>query len=560
MERKNLWKLGENKANFLSSRGSNKRKRTKVQKKSSRKSAKFLKKKQSEPVSAMEKSGSRKQKRKLSEKKHPVNKKKCKKNEEDEKLPERFLLPDELKFENILFKRKKYRLNPTLRDGNCLFSAVADQVCNDQSYHDTLREWCVNFMKEHEELFTEFIGANHQDFIRYIKKLEDDGTWGDNPEITALSKIFKCPIEIYQNSLIPTVIVSDEHRANIHKTIRIYYANNHYSSVRPDGQGGQLFDFEALQPGELDKQMALLKDDHSIQNGIVSEQDPSADEKNYQEGIKQSKAFHEALKNYKRFYAARVRNHKLPKKKHSVKRNKSRKENEEKKLTKPYLLLDEQLFENYLFRRKGYRFTPIKRDGNCLFRAVAHQIYGDPNLHSMVRKWCAKFMKEEKKFYEGFILHITDFSKYIKQLGKDGTWGGNFELMAISELYNCRLEVYEKSENPRVVNAWDFQGSNNPPIRLFFRNNHYASVISSGGLNNNFQAMEPGDMEQKMLSQCQFLKSKDFQNNSKQSVEDISIADPQLYYAIQLSKAMEESRKSFLLYYAEEEEKQHKQQ
>ena len=67
-------------------------------------------------------------------------------------------------------------------------------------------------------------------------------------------------------------------------------------------------------------------------------------------------------------------------------------------------------------------------------------------------------------------------------------------------------------------------------------------------------------MEQKMLSQCQFLKSKDFQNNSKQSVEDISIADPQLYYAIQLSKAMEESRKSFLLYYAEEEEKQHKQQ
>ena len=127
--------------------------------------------------------------------------------------------------------------------------------------------------------------------------------------------------------------------------------------------------------------------------------------------------------------------------------------------------------------------------------------------------------------------------------------------MAISELYNCRLEVYEKSENPRVVNAWDFQGSNNPPIRLFFRNNHYASVISSGGLNKNFQAIEPGDMEQKMLSQCQFLKSKDFQNNSKQSVEDISIADPQLYYAIQLSKAMEESRKSFLRHYSEQSKK-----
>ena len=76
--------------------------------------------------------------------------------------------------------------------------------------------------------------------------------------------------------------------------------------------------------------------------------------------------------------------------------------------------------------------------------------------------------------------------------------GGNFELMEISELYNWRLEVYEKSENPRVVNAWDFQGSNNPPVRLFYRNSHYARVISSGGQNNNFQAIEPGEMGQKM--------------------------------------------------------------
>ena len=62
-------------------------------------------------------------------------------------------------------------------------------------------------------------------------------------------------------------------------------------------------------------------------------------------------------------------------------------------------------------------------------------------------------------------------------------------------------------------------------------------------------------MEQKMLSQCQFLKSKDFQNNSKQSVEDLSIADPELYYAIQLSKAIEESRKSFLRDYSEQSKK-----
>ena len=80
------------------------------------------------------------------------------------------------------------------------------------------------------------------------------------------------------------------------------------------------------------------------------------------------------------------------------------------------------------------------------------------------------------------------------------------------------------------------------------------SVNSSGGQNINFQAFEAGEMERKMLTQCQFLKFKDFQNNSKQSVEDLSITDPELHYAIQLSKSIEESTKSFMVYYASEEE------
>ena len=242
-------------------------------------------------------------------------------------------------------------------------------------------------------------------------------------------------------------------------------------------------------------------------------------------------------------------------------KNKSKEQNEENeaKLAEPYLLPNEQIFEDFLFQRKGYRFKPIKRDGNCLFGAVADQVYGDPKLHSTVRNWCANFMEEEKHFYEGFILDTTNFTKYIEDLRKNGTWGGNFELMAISELYNCRLEVYENSENPRVVNAWNFQGSNNHPIRLLYKNYHYASVRSGEIQNSNFSTIEPGEMEQNMLSQAQFLKSQNFKSCSL-LVEDLSIADPELKYAIELSKAIEESRKSFLLYHCEQSKKQQNKQ
>ena len=190
---------------------------------------------------------------------------------------------------------------------------------------------------------------------------------------------------------------------------------------------------------------------------------------------------------------------------------------------------------NCLFRAMSHQL-------NCLFRAVADQVYGDPNLHSTVRKGCAKFTKEEKHFYEEFIEDITNFSKYIEDLCEDGAWAGNFELIAISEAYNCRLEVYENSENPRVVNAWDFQGSSNPTIRLQYRNSHYVSVRSGGVPNIHFPAIEPGQLENKMVSQSQFFKSQDFQNCT-QLEEDLS---PDLKYAVQLSKVIEESRKSFL--------------
>ena len=57
MERKNLWKLGKDKAKFLSSRGSKKRKRSEAKNKVSRKSRKILNDNQSETVNLVQKSG-----------------------------------------------------------------------------------------------------------------------------------------------------------------------------------------------------------------------------------------------------------------------------------------------------------------------------------------------------------------------------------------------------------------------------------------------------------------------------------------------------------------------
>ena len=52
---------------------------------------------------------------------------------------------------------------------------------------------------------------------------------------------------------------------------------------------------------------------------------------------------------------------------------------------------DPSLFERQL-KQHGLELVEINGDGNCLFRAIALQVYGDVESHLDVRKRCMDFM------------------------------------------------------------------------------------------------------------------------------------------------------------------------
>ena len=164
------------------------------------------------------------------------------------------------------------------------------------------------------------------------------------------------------------------------------------------------------------------------------------------------------------------------------------------------MLPDELIFGKPFFERKGYTINPIERDGNCLFRAVADQEYCVTNLHETVRKLCADYMQEEKYFSE-FVPDTLDYTKYISDLRVDGAWGGNYEIIALSHIFKRSVEVYEKSEEPKIFEFPNNQGNNIPPIRLLYRNNHYASIRSDGvGDMFDFEGLKPGELEQQIVN------------------------------------------------------------
>lgn len=45
-------------------------------------------------------------------------------------------------------------------------------------------------------------------------------------------------------------------------------------------------------------------------------------------------------------------------------------------------------------------------DGNCLFRAVAFQIYGDEDLHKTLREMCMEYILAGKAYFKNFIEDV----------------------------------------------------------------------------------------------------------------------------------------------------------
>lgn len=52
----------------------------------------------------------------------------------------------------------------------------------------------------------------------------------------------------------------------------------------------------------------------------------------------------------------------------------------------------ERFFEIEIRRVKGLDVKKMVEDGNCLFRAVADQVYGDPEVYDIARQMCIDYM------------------------------------------------------------------------------------------------------------------------------------------------------------------------
>ena len=114
-------------------------------------------------------------------------------------------------------------------DGNCLFRSVSDQMDNTEKNHKMYREMCLTYMKNNPDEFSPFI-EDDETFDKYLERMGEDGEWGGNLEIYALSKILNANFYIYIHKH-PMYVVNnfEKPKKNILLT---YHEGKHYNSLR----------------------------------------------------------------------------------------------------------------------------------------------------------------------------------------------------------------------------------------------------------------------------------------------------------------------------------------
>ncbi|XP_056858151.1 OVARIAN TUMOR DOMAIN-containing deubiquitinating enzyme 11 isoform X2 [Raphanus sativus] len=83
----------------------------------------------------------------------------------------------------------------------------------------------------------------------------------------------------------------------------------------------------------------------------------------------------------------------------------------------------------------GLAELQMEGDGNCQFRALADQLFGNPDYHKHVRKHIVKQLKEQRKLYEGYVP--MKYRHYTRKMKKSGEWGDHVTLQAAADRTLC---------------------------------------------------------------------------------------------------------------------------
>ncbi|XP_057429955.1 OVARIAN TUMOR DOMAIN-containing deubiquitinating enzyme 11 [Lotus japonicus] len=127
----------------------------------------------------------------------------------------------------------------------------------------------------------------------------------------------------------------------------------------------------------------------------------------------------------------------------------------------------------------GLTELQMEGDGNCQFRALADQLFGNPEYHKHVRRQVIKQLKHHKKLYESYVP--MEYKSYLKKMKKSGEWGDHVTLQAAADRFEAKICLVTSFRDTYYIEILPTNKRLTRELWLsFWSEVHYNSLYSTG--------------------------------------------------------------------------------
>mmetsp|Transcript_24915 Transcript_24915/g.77571 ORF Transcript_24915/g.77571 Transcript_24915/m.77571 type:complete len:261 (+) Transcript_24915:92-874(+) len=133
-------------------------------------------------------------------------------------------------------------------------------------------------------------------------------------------------------------------------------------------------------------------------------------------------------------------------------------------------------------KKLGLRVRPIEPDGNCQFRAVADQLFGDQSRYRQVRNMAIAELEGNPEIYSNFITDDEKFADYCHRMRDEAEWGDMTTLMALAGAGSLRVIVHQNDTELPRYELVPQKGEVRRTIHVLFdpSGEHYESIRALG--------------------------------------------------------------------------------
>ena len=93
----------------------------------------------------------------------------------------------------------------------------------------------------------------------------------------------------------------------------------------------------------------------------------------------------------------------------------------------------------------GLRMLDVGGAGDCFFRVVSHQLYGEPSYHMNIRSIGVQYLRNnpESRFIESNTDH--SWSRYLAYMSHQGAWADVIVIQAVADALNLAVHIIESN-------------------------------------------------------------------------------------------------------------------